>query len=213
MSKKDALIQFHKENISSAADLLFIKQGVDKTTMDDIARAADYSKATLYVYFKSKDDIFYFLVLKAMRMLHEKFQSILIHTEDAGETYQAVCRQLADFCAENPLYFQSMLETIAFDEDSQKQNPVLAEIYEIGECLNKDVESIMDRGIKQGVFRDDLPTAATGFVHWAALAGIVSFADNKAEYIAHRMDMTKEQFLQFGFQMMFQSIAGRGKSE
>ena len=57
MASKEALQQFHKDMISCAADRLFQCNGFDKTTMDDIAREADYSKATLYVYFKSKDQI------------------------------------------------------------------------------------------------------------------------------------------------------------
>ncbi len=207
MPKKKALEQFHKDNISSAADRLFAEHGINKTTMDEIAREAQYSKATLYVYFKSKDEIFYYIVLKAMNMLHERFQNILNSHDGIHETYSAVCNQLADFCEENPLYFQSILETIASDEESRKRTPILDEIYLIGETLNDDVEIVMKRGIEQGVFRDNLPSVSTGLIQWAALSGIVSFANKKQNYILQRMGMTRKQFLQFGFQMMFQSVA------
>ena len=34
--------------------MLFMEKGIAATSMDDIAKAAGYSKATLYVYFENK---------------------------------------------------------------------------------------------------------------------------------------------------------------
>ena len=55
--KKQKLIEYNKNNIVEAARILFQKNGIVQTTVDDIAREADCSKATIYVYFKNKDDI------------------------------------------------------------------------------------------------------------------------------------------------------------
>jgi AcrR family transcriptional regulator len=43
--------------ISAAADL-FMEQGFDSTTMDDIAKSADVSKQTVYSHFQSKEALF-----------------------------------------------------------------------------------------------------------------------------------------------------------
>ena len=40
----------HRENIAAAASALFMEKGITATSMNDIAKAAGYSKATLYVY-------------------------------------------------------------------------------------------------------------------------------------------------------------------
>ena len=50
--KKQKLIEYNKINIVEAARILFQKNGIVQTTVDDIAREADCSKATIYVYFK-----------------------------------------------------------------------------------------------------------------------------------------------------------------
>lgn len=47
----------HREKIASAAQRLFMEKGIEAASMDDIAKAAGYSKATLYVYFKNKEEI------------------------------------------------------------------------------------------------------------------------------------------------------------
>ena len=45
MSKKQALTEFHRGSILAAAERLFAEKGTEKTTMDDIAREAESSKA------------------------------------------------------------------------------------------------------------------------------------------------------------------------
>ncbi len=45
--------------IIKAADKRFAKHGLNKTTLDEIARDLRIGKATLYHYFKSKDDLFF----------------------------------------------------------------------------------------------------------------------------------------------------------
>lgn len=57
----------HREKIASAASVLFMEGGIAATSMDDIAKAAGYSKATLYVYFENKEEIVGILVLDSMK--------------------------------------------------------------------------------------------------------------------------------------------------
>ena len=72
MSKKQALTEFHRGSILAAAERLFAEKGTEKTTMDDIAREAEYSKATLYVYFQSKEEIINAILLSGMVLLKKK---------------------------------------------------------------------------------------------------------------------------------------------
>ena len=44
--------------ILDAALQVFKKKGIEGSTMDEIALEADFGKATLYYYFKSKEDVF-----------------------------------------------------------------------------------------------------------------------------------------------------------
>jgi AcrR family transcriptional regulator len=47
-----------KEKIISAATSLFSRFGLEKTTMEDIAKASKKGKSSLYYYFKSKEEVF-----------------------------------------------------------------------------------------------------------------------------------------------------------
>ena len=69
----------HREKIASAASVLFMERGIAATSMDDIAKAAGYSKATLYVYFENKEEIVGILVLDSMKKLYHYIASALEH--------------------------------------------------------------------------------------------------------------------------------------
>ena len=47
-----------KEKIIQAAVESFAQTGFDRTKMEDIAKRLGLSKGTLYLYFKSKEDLF-----------------------------------------------------------------------------------------------------------------------------------------------------------
>ncbi len=52
-----------KEQIIKAALKRFVKHGLHKTTLDEIARDMRIGKATLYYYFSSKDELYQKTVL------------------------------------------------------------------------------------------------------------------------------------------------------
>ncbi|HTS01792.1 MAG TPA: TetR/AcrR family transcriptional regulator [Thermoanaerobaculia bacterium] len=56
-TKKQVLEEFRCRAISAAAMRAVARKGLAKTTVDDIARAAGVAKGTLYLYFRSRDEI------------------------------------------------------------------------------------------------------------------------------------------------------------
>ena len=54
--------------IREAASLLFMTEGMERTSMDAISQAAGVSKQTVYSHFKSKDDLFRACVASKVQM-------------------------------------------------------------------------------------------------------------------------------------------------
>ncbi|MBN1452835.1 MAG: TetR/AcrR family transcriptional regulator [Anaerolineales bacterium] len=57
MSPRPNVSEERKAQIINAAEDVFTKKGFDEARMDDIAEETGLSKGTLYLYFKSKDDL------------------------------------------------------------------------------------------------------------------------------------------------------------
>ena len=60
--KKEAVAALHREQIMKAAEALFTEKGYEQTTIDDISKASQYSRRTLYAYYESKEDILYHII-------------------------------------------------------------------------------------------------------------------------------------------------------
>jgi AcrR family transcriptional regulator len=208
--KREAMIQFHKDSISQAAEKLFFNKGVEKTTVDDIARAAEYSKATIYVYFRSKEDIYDYMVSNAMKLLLQQIKIGIDSGSNALEQYQEICAKLVDFSNEHPTYLQSLLKPIAFDEESRKKSPALEDIFATGELINEQIGIMINNGIKQGLFREDVQALPTGILFWSTLSSAIELANNKEDYILSRMGLAKQEFLEFAFRTLAQSVLKEG---
>ena len=53
--------------IEEAAKKIFFKKGYQQSSLEDIAKRADISKGTIYLYFKSKEDLYLSLMLSMFR--------------------------------------------------------------------------------------------------------------------------------------------------
>ena len=52
-----------KKSILLAAESLIIRRGLNAVTMDDVAREAQFSKATLYRYFRDKGELIFEILI------------------------------------------------------------------------------------------------------------------------------------------------------
>ena len=105
----------HRENIASAASVLFMENGITATSMSDIAEAAGYSKATLYVYFENKEEIIGLLVLESMQKLYGYIVAALEEQQTTRARYDMICKGLIQYQEEFPFYFKMVLDKINVD--------------------------------------------------------------------------------------------------
>lgn len=65
-----------RAKLVDVARQLFAKNGVDNTTMNDIAVASTKGRRTLYTYFKSKEEIYMAVVESELDMLSEALENV-----------------------------------------------------------------------------------------------------------------------------------------
>jgi AcrR family transcriptional regulator len=75
-----------RDRIIAAAIISFSKKGFDKTRMDDIALESNVSKGTLYIYFKSKEELFNALCEKNLVELRNRLFSLFITNHEVNDT-------------------------------------------------------------------------------------------------------------------------------
>lgn len=200
--RKKAAEGFHKSKIAEAAGKLFVKKGIEKTTMDDISKESGYGKATLYVYFKNKDAIVSTLALESMNILNERIKSVVNENDRVETQYMNICNEILEFQKTNPEYFTVVVSKIGIDTDNTNDTKT----YDIGEEINESIIKMMVKGIRSGELRKDIQLPQTIYTFWASIYGIISMTEQKQDYICKSMGIESAELMNYSFKLLFQSI-------
>lgn len=87
MSPRPNVSDERKSQIINAAEDVFTKKGFDEARMDDIAEETGLSKGTLYLYFKSKDDL---IIAILDRMIQGEFKQLESLNQDELSATDAI---------------------------------------------------------------------------------------------------------------------------
>ena len=204
MSKKQALTEFHRGSILAAAERLFAEKGIEGTTMDDIAREAEYSKATLYVYFQSKEEIINAILLSSMILLQKKIREAIARSTGWYEGYDAVCSAIIRFYGENPTACDAISGDLEVSSSGESKS--VKDILRVSEETDGILADFLDRGVREGAVRVALPTAEVVQLFWAALSGMVRMAEHKTAHMERTIGVNRETFLQHGAQLLLAAI-------
>ena len=174
-----------RKKITHSAIKIFAKYGYAKTTTDDLADAARISVGTLYLYFPSKEDLFYSICAELDKTIVEKNRKVVF----TASRLESELEELYDGLTENNKHFDKILID-ALNES--KNNPKLRKIW-INErntavdILESFLKNIKDNGpFLQNI--QNLKPIASGFIalydglSMARQAGDVN-EDNKKAFV------------------------------
>jgi TetR/AcrR family transcriptional repressor of mexJK operon len=85
------------DQVIDGAKAVFLREGFEGASVDEIARDAGVSKATLYSYFPDKQHLF--LAVLETECAHQSEVEILLHAseQDVEETLRIICKTLITF--------------------------------------------------------------------------------------------------------------------
>lgn len=135
-----------KEIITQVAQKIFSRYGLLKTTVDEIAKAARMGKASLYHYFRSKEEIFKEVVEQENKFLKEKIREAIINEGTPQKKMKIYILKKMEYLKELANIHSALkddyLEHYAFIEKIREKNSQ-EELFTIREIL-QDGE---DKGI------------------------------------------------------------------
>ena len=143
-----------KEKIVQAAITTFSKYGYDKTRMDDIAKSAKIGKGTLYLYFKSKEELFYAISENSIKELKEQLSRLFSKKEDLVHDAEKFYDQYRNLIHDS--------EKVSFEMIAESsRNPKLRKaLYEQRMKVYDIVIDYLHRQIEKGFFRKDMDVNA-----------------------------------------------------
>ena len=194
-------IAFNRRNILDAADKLFCKNGVEKTTMEQLATAAGYSKPTLYGYFKDKDEVYFALVLEFMEKIVVKVDKAIDEKTAFSDTFTKICQDFFRLATRYPLYFEGFIGTINVNIKADDTPQIYKDIYRLGEVLNEKLLNILGQGIDEGIINVTLDKSAILLFVWGSVAGIIRMINHKKDYLK-MLQLNEKDFSAFCFERL-----------
>ena len=187
-----------KDLILQSAHQLFLDKGFDQVSIRNIAEAIEYSPATIYLYFKDKDEIFYALHGEAFKNFNT-FVSSIVTIKDPMERLFALGEKYIEFALTNPKYYEIMFIT-----ESPMRCEENSEEWKEGERTLHFLESIVEACKAEGHFigRD---TQVLSFLIWSFMHGMCSLALRDRMRVYKDEALGKEIRLN-GFEMMKQML-------
>ena len=148
-----------RSKILSTAAELFATQPFHKVLLSEVAEAAGVGKGTLYVYFKSKDDLYLSVLYSGFNQLLGRLrQKINENDNGAMANLEAVICELVGFAYQNPHLFE-LMRTVTWRQANANDRWV---------CQRAEfrglVEAVIQRGIKTGEFHDPHPELTARFI-------------------------------------------------
>lgn len=153
--------------ILEAARKLFVENGVENTTIRNIADAIDYSVGTVYVYFKDKNEILYALHKQGFSELGGQF-IVLYNVSDPMERLQAMGKVYMKFAVENPEMYDLMFNLKAPMEFLEAVNN---EEWNEGKATFGVLRATVSDCMAKGHFKGHEPEALA-FLIWSVVHGM-----------------------------------------
>lgn len=164
-----------KRAILKASRKLFLERGFKQVTVLQIAQKAELSKGAIYLYFRSKEEIYIQILLNDIEKFHERVARIFRKERTASVLIADFTEfYISFFLADRELFrilINFMLHTnnMVFTEDMNKKF-----IHETNKTISI-IEGILQYGINTGEFKllgEEIRRVRNAF--WGLLNGIIS---------------------------------------
>ncbi|CAG5007359.1 hypothetical protein DYBT9275_04028 [Dyadobacter sp. CECT 9275] len=164
--------------ILDAAQKLFLSQGYEKTSIRGIADAIEYSPATIYLYYKDKNELLFSLQKAAFQKMMEEFL-VVQSVADPFERLVELGRQYIKYAIENPELYDLMFIMEAPMESLSCRD----EVWEDGMRSFDFLKIVIAACIQAGYFKEGHDLDNTGLTIWSYMHGLISI------YLKKRMDI------------------------
>ena len=160
-----------REAILQAASRRFARFGPKKTTMDEIAREAGCSRATVYTHFSGKDALYRGLLEYETQSFLAQVEAAVSSSEPAQQKLVAIQRATLGIYAERPVLHGALTG----DVDAAVERIAQPAVRRYEKQVTSQLERVLREGVEQGVVRE-MDTGAVAFLMYQLGAVLVTHA-------------------------------------
>jgi len=184
------------EQILDAAEKLIMETSVESLRMDDVAEAAELSKGTLYLYYKSKTELAFAVHIRGMRQILEEIRKQMSQPGTGIEMIRGMSKIFFGFMQKHPQYYRLFLyfESVGLDVLKElKDSELNAESDEIGQEMQHLIMRAVQVGIQDGSIDSDINPVAISIHIIACYHGIMHITKFNEEGYLKNIDIPNSE--------------------
>lgn len=205
-NKKDAVAALHREKIMDAAESLFSEKGFEATTIEDISKVSEYSRRTIYAYYESKDDILHHIIEKGLLLLKGEIKSAIQNNSDFLSQYKAICLAMIKYQKECPCSLENVTKTKTENWNFESLSDTVKHILVLGTEINNLLAEFIENGKRNGVVRQDVVPLITVYILWSSMTSLITLVQTKGQFIYKQFNISENDFYEYGFNQIVNSI-------
>lgn len=190
--------EMRREEIQAAAKNVFLEKGFKGATMEDIAFEAEVSVGTIYLYFKTKEELYASLNLSTISS-YEKAVAVLVSRKDmkSEEKLDFAWRGLHDIFCSDPVGLRGLLHTQVEGSFNLLSPEVMVSLNRSGQRALLKLASVIKGGMDEGVFSNGNEVVIADIL-WALFTGLVIWegakrmTDPKKDYLKPTLERALE---------------------
>jgi TetR/AcrR family transcriptional regulator len=199
MSRREIQREARRRFILGAARRVLEQKGVEEVSMDDIAREAEYTRRTLYSYFRSRDEVYLSILLEDLEARRGLQQTAVARAATGMAKIRVWAETFYEYAREN---LHSMRLQLYWDFRGIDKSMIDRAIFRRFEAVNNDLaddlRNMFGQGVADGSLRDDIDVDMCISQYLYSLRAILnraifpgySFADFDADsYVRHYIDL------------------------
>ena len=164
--------EMRKQRILTGALEVFKSKGLEGATMDEIANQSGFGKATLYYYFKSKEDVFSAILEDGWISIWESLEPVIANQKSPRQAFINLLIKIAEIAQDRPGLFEFLFNAPkAIKLEKQPWKEYQHRLYGV-------IQGLLEDGVKAGEFpkiNPELMFKALG----GLFMGLVFMGDNK----------------------------------
>ncbi len=192
--RKERERRMRRDMILRASEEVFFEKGLRAATLDDVAERAEVSKGTIYLYFASKEDLYYSLMTRGLSMLLATFEEARPDMSDPKTALRQLSDSYLKFSREQSYLFKILAAVDRPVVSGQVSQGVFSELENISDKVLSYVARFVQQGIDAGKFRTDLSSYEAVILFWVSLSGILNLS-SRAEALRANESVNKNSVL------------------
>lgn len=201
MKKREQNKLARKARIIEVAEKLFFEKGLRNVTMDEVAGRLRYSKATVYSYFSSKDELFFEICQRGNAILQKQLQEAIVKQTLGVDKVRAIGRSFFEFAFNYPHYYKFISYFVSGSDFAIDEALEVKMLH-----LDKVLVDAIQKGIEDGSIREVNPQLVSKCL-WAMATGILDMIFQKGDIMEKNLNIEKMSLFETFFQLLEQSLA------